>query len=473
MTNNRYSIKPLTTSNYIDMTKKILAFILLFSIFSPKAQTINMDFPKFAGKTYDFVIFQGDKEIKIIQDTIPHNGKFELRIPSEYAPYTGMSRWLITNSEEGGGLDLAIPGLGYAVSCAAEQPTKDNLLFKGYNPVNQILEISDKQQKIVNKFKIMSMAMKLYGDNDKLYPVFEKELKAQQLVFQEFKKELEKSKDYFSYFIPIFNITNGVPVSLTDDPERINKEESEYITNGVDIDYLYTSGFWRSILETWVSLNMIDEKSELSFVENFKKLSNRITNPEKYADFLSVVTTSLSKFGKDKEIELIRPIVLRDNKIKDYSGKLSVYKNAFVGSLAPDLVITEHVGKVEDHNHQTRVLQSKDFAKGKYKKTAIIFYQSGCGPCENLMGQLPGNYKLLKDKGVRVISISADSNPDVFKNSSSSYPWTDKYCDYEGIKGVNFTNYAVSGTPTIYLINKKGNIESRMFALEELLDKIK
>jgi hypothetical protein len=40
-----------------------------------------MEFPAFAGKSYDLIIFQGSKSITVVQDTIPQNGKFKLTIP--------------------------------------------------------------------------------------------------------------------------------------------------------------------------------------------------------------------------------------------------------------------------------------------------------------------------------------------------------------------------------------------------------
>jgi len=87
-------------------TKLVLCFTCISFVLN--AQNITMEFPAFAGKTYDFVIFQGSKAEKVMQDTIPKNGKFVLKIPKKYAPYTGMCRWLFTNSEQGGGIDMAI-----------------------------------------------------------------------------------------------------------------------------------------------------------------------------------------------------------------------------------------------------------------------------------------------------------------------------------------------------------------------------
>lgn len=61
------------------------------------SQSIDLYFPRFEGKTYDFIIFQGDKQVKAMEGTIPKDGNVQLFIPEEYAPYNGTRRWLITN----------------------------------------------------------------------------------------------------------------------------------------------------------------------------------------------------------------------------------------------------------------------------------------------------------------------------------------------------------------------------------------
>jgi hypothetical protein len=57
------------------MKQGLFIFLCIISN-SAIAQSISMDFPAFAGKTYDFIIFQGSKAEKVMQDTIPKDGKF-------------------------------------------------------------------------------------------------------------------------------------------------------------------------------------------------------------------------------------------------------------------------------------------------------------------------------------------------------------------------------------------------------------
>ena len=108
-----------------------------------------------------------------------------------------------------------------------------------------------------------------------------------------------------------------------------------------------------------------------------------------------------------------------------------------------------------------------DFAKGK--NTLVVFHESGCSNCENAINQLIGNYPVLKEKGIEVVSIAADHDKDIFGNTSRNFPWSTKLCDFKGFEGDNFNNYGIMGTPTFYLIDEKGIIQGKYASLEEIL----
>ena len=73
-------------------------------------------------------------------------------------------------------------------------------------------------------------------------------------------------------------------------------------------------------------------------------------------------------------------------------------------------------------------------------------------------------------KGIKIVSIAADTDEKVFKDTSLPHPWPDKYCDFEGTKGINFKNYAVIGTPTMYVLDSKGFILYKMATIAEVLE---
>lgn len=448
-----------------------ICFLLLL-IFGQRgySQTIEMEFPQFAGKTFEFVIFQGSKAVKVYEnDTIPADGLVKIVIPKEYAPYTGMCRWLLTNSKTGGGLDMAIPGHDFRVSCLSDTPDESNIKYIGFDAVNELNRLHREQQVIIDKFETMSKAAQLYDPNHPLYASLVKEKEVQVKAFDEFQKGLKQNNNYNARFLPIVNLIKGLSPQLTDDYEQQAKSVNEYITHDLNFDDLYTSGHWTGIIQSWVQMHAQMYVDKANFIEAFNAISQRITESEKYTDFVGKVTYSLIQFGKDDFIEGIAPTVIGSGKITSYEGKtMQVYVRAIIGSPAPDLVITEHEGKVEDHLHRIATLKSSELATGEYKQTLLVFYQSGCGPCEQLMQQLPQQYAALKDKGVRIISLSADEGEQVYANSSRDYPWPDKYCDFKGKAGVNFSNYAVTGTPTLILLDKQGKVQLRVASLQEV-----
>lgn len=452
------------------LTKTGAVFLfLLFSI--GHAQNIKMHWPKFGGKTYDFILFQGDKQITA-KDTIPKDGNFILSVPKEYAPYTGMCRWLITGTQEGGGLEISVPGKDFSVSCEKAIPTEQDVLYKGHDAADEINRLYREEQKIIEKHNAMLQALQFYDSKSPLYKTFEQERQKQAVLFDGFMKKLQANPHYAARYIPIVNMTKGIGPKLVKTPKENARNIARYFAEDVDFNAFYTSGHWSGIIAGWVQIHSNIIRDDKIFLAQFKTLTNRISSPKIYTDLTGKITYFLKQYGQDSKIDLIAPVVVNSGKITEYLGTMEVYKKAIVGMQAPDLIITQHIGNIEDHNHSSTVLKSNELAQGDYTNTLLIFYQSGCGPCQDLMQQLPGKYTTLEKKGIRIISISADSGEQVFKSSSSDYPWKDKYCDFAGLDGVNFKNYGVKGTPTLILLDKQGKIVKTMATLEELMNSL-
>ena len=104
------------------------------------------------------------------------------------------------------------------------------------------------------------------------------------------------------------------------------------------------------------------------------------------------------------------------------------------------------------------------------KYTLLFFYQSGCGHCDTAIAGLKSNYKDLIAKGLKIISIAGDTDQDTYSKAASTFPWAaTTYCDLKGMNGINFKNYAVIGTPMMYVLNSKGMIITKPATVEELL----
>lgn len=432
------------------------------------SQKVEMHWPHFADKTYDFIIFQGGASVTVQKGKIPKDGKFTLIVPKDYAPYTGMCRWLITDSKEGGGLDMSIPGHDFSISCKEAIPNRENIIFKGYDAVNELNRLSNLQSQIIEKHSLMVKALSMYSREHNLYKGFEQERIGLEKAYEDFHKNLKSNPNHGARFLPIANMANGIALKLFANEEEKYKEIARFFAYDLDINSFYTSGHWDGIISSWAQLHLHVIKDDKILYNQFEALSNRIENKKLYTELTGKLTYYMKSYGMDKQIDVIAPIVVNSRKVTEYLGSMEVYIKAFSGAQGADLIITEHAGKYEDHNHKTSILKSSEFASGSYTQTLLVFYQSGCGPCEELLQQLPQKYQELKERGIRIITISSDESEQVFNVLSSQHPWPDKYCDFQGKEGVNFKNYAVTGTPTLILLDKQGKIVKTMATLSEM-----
>ena len=448
------------------MIKKILVPFTLFIAINSFSQTVSIDFPAFAGKTYDFIIFQGSKQETVQQDTIPASGKFTLTIPAKYAPYTGMSRWLITGTAQGGGLDMAIPGYNFSVTCLSDAPDTNNIVYTGFDAVNELNSLNTQQKQIIEKFAVVSKASVLYAKNKKLYKIFNKEKIKQKEAFENFNKHLKSNPSFNARFLPIVNLTKGITPHLTANEDEKAAIYNQFITKDLNFNDLYVSGHWTTIIRDWVGFQSNSVEDIAQFVKDFKLISDRIINPTQYTDFVEKLTYYLTTYGKDNYVDAIVNAVVGSGKVNTYMGSMKVYINATMGKQAPDIVIIENVGSEKEVNLVNTLLKTDALAS---KYSLLLFYQSGCGPCKQTIAALKEHYSNLVGKGIKIVALSADTDPQVFKDNAAAFPWKDSYCNLEGFKGVNFKNYAVTGTPTMFVLDSKGILLKKIATIKQLL----
>jgi thiol-disulfide isomerase/thioredoxin len=444
--------------------KTITSFIAVAAFFAAlSAQRIEMYFPYFGGKTYDFILFQGDKQI-VTKDTIPQSGHFILEIPKALQPYTGMCRWRLTNSKGGGGLDMLIPGHDFAVSCEDIQPNDSNIVYKGNNDQLKLNRLYSFQGQQLSCLDVLEEAIHANSQKDSS-SFLRRELKQQEEGYEAFFSELDKDSSYASRFLRVKNVLREMVVSLVRGDRERGRAISRYIADKLDWNVLFTSGYWTDVIDTWINMHTQLLKSPDSFASDFATIGNRMTHPDVYANFARQSGYTLALQGRDDLIGRIARTVVNSGKISNYDGSLKVYIAGTVGLQAPDLVLLPEKDSAEV-KVPAIVFKAGEFASGGYKKTMLVFYETGCPACEMLLKDLLPKYDSLKMEGVRVIAISADLDEASFKGRSKAFPWKDSYCDYAGMNGVNFRNYGVAGTPTIFWIATDGRIEKREAGIE-------
>ena len=237
----------------------------------------------------------------------------------------------------------------------------------------------------------------------------------------------------------------------------------------IDFDALYGSSMWFGIINSCMEVYTKESLYFGNFGADVASNLKRIKNQQVYEDLIDATISVTEKFSWTKDQDAIVAFIIKDNRIKNPTGKLEKIIQSYqlaIAKKSPDLTLTNTVG-----NNTTTTVLKTNALNSKY--TLLLFYQSDCGHCETAIASLKTNYKDLVAKGIKIISIAGDLDPAAFTKTAASFPWAAKYRDLEGMNGVNFKNYAVIGTPTMYLIDSKGIIVSKMATITEVLEFVK
>jgi thioredoxin-related protein len=102
--------------------------------------------------------------------------------------------------------------------------------------------------------------------------------------------------------------------------------------------------------------------------------------------------------------------------------------------------------------------------------TLLLFWESNCSHCQQLVPELKDFYLKQSTKQLEILAISLDTNKDeylsyIIKNNLS---WIN-YADLKGWESSIIKQYAISGTPTMILLDKGKKIIAKPLTLTELL----
>lgn len=96
--------------------------------------------------------------------------------------------------------------------------------------------------------------------------------------------------------------------------------------------------------------------------------------------------------------------------------------------------------------------------KGKY--LLVDFWASWCGPCRQAIPKVKELYETYNAKGFEVVSISIDTDKSAWRKAmkEEAMPWEQLLSDN---KDKTMEQFQFSGIPTLYLVDKEGNIMER------------
>ena len=219
-----------------------------------------------------------------------------------------------------------------------------------------------------------------------------------------------------------------------------------HLRRRLDMEALYTSGLWNDIISATFNLHRNRRDFGVDMVEALRRINDQTVFEALAEDLITICT----QFGWETAQDEIVEFLINSQRIQHPSGRLFfAFRQHKVrpGIKAPALIDNEK--EIELRN------------------VLLLFHESGCPNCELQMQEVVRHYASIRAKGYEVVSVSADLEEETFKRSIANFPWKIKLVDFQNFEGVNFVNYGIIGTPSMYLINADGIVIGRQARLQD------
>ncbi|UTX48908.1 alkyl hydroperoxide reductase [Chryseobacterium sp. MA9] len=287
--------------------------IIILNIFNDinmnnsKTESIKMYFSGLSGKTYYFVIYQGENCITISQGIIPENERIIINISKKFNNYKGMGRLLIYDHAcEVAGLDIYISGENCSIHCKSIQWPKENIIYRNTKENEKLNELSQMHNRIVDRYLSMQMAVFAFSKEDENYSIFNTERIKQKKLYESFQIQLGKNNDYVSKFLQIENVSRGQGTQLLECENEKARNNADWITNDLDWNVLYTSGRWMAVIDLWIRLHTTVLKDEKRFDNDYKMISLKLES-KLYHSFRNRTLYNLKNYqlGEEKWYKIL------------------------------------------------------------------------------------------------------------------------------------------------------------------------
>jgi len=266
------------------------------------------------------------------------------------------------------------------------------------------------------------------------------------------------------------DFTRGIADKIYDNPEDHTLYFNDFVTHNLDFNDLYTSGHWDQVLHHWLMMNIRSNEGDAEVTKRLSTAMGRMETDDILTAFAEKAVPLLVQKGKD---DLLPPIKAY---LEDHPGAMAKLSPAtksmltsftiLTGKKGPDLVFKAPLRTQAGAVNQDIILETE---KLDADFTVLLFYKGDCPLCEDALIDLANKYQRLKEQKVRVIAVSGDKTEQGFEKKLTYHQWPDNYCDFTGMAGVNFKNYAVLGVPTLYLLDREGIVVKKSAMVDELV----
>jgi len=436
------------------MKTYILSAILLISLSLENSfsQTLTFDLPAQKGKTLYLIACKGVNRDTIFFGQINEKGILTFTPSKDKPLFSGVVSLFIK------------PDINFDfIYSAKENPTLhsegeyihvQNTHFHNSRENDFMASKFSEQMERTNKIMFLNQGMQLYNSEEKLYSLFQEErgkLEQQQAAFETVLQQESKNL-YSARLMMLQNLMNNHVSRLQATSDTVEYARiRERAMQELDTETLYHSGMWFHFINGLLELYYKESPYYGQFGKDIATLLQKTQSQEVFLALANDAATICNQYSWNIDEAALSKYLHQSGRVTNPRGKL--LQMLILYKLQPGMLAPALAGASLNK---------------KSNGTLLMFYETGCNNCDNEINQLIGNYPVFKEKGIKVISIAADNDKSIYENTARNFPWKDKLCDFKAFQGENFKNYGVMGTPTIYLIDKKGVIQGKYASLSEI-----
>lgn len=395
-------------------------------------------------------IFNGASDKLINKVKTDAKGKFDVKIPENYR---GIVR--LTNANQQAVIDILTDN--------------ESVKFKAIYSEGQFKDVDFTEGKTAKGFKeyrefegfrdlktsIFPMLKSIYDTNDDFYKAIVKE-----------EERIEKinpadQSPLLSYFSEISALTN----SRIENPAAAEMHKTAILNRLVnDSDLLEGSGLFSQLVLDYMRSSTIGANSQ-------QEINTRVDRDIQYLldqtdietprgqNVLSAVFSVLpqEQFGGilEKYYQLANNLTCEIT--DDLKTRLAAHNIMEPGSTVPNIVFKEPVKGIQS------------LYDIKADKKLVIFWASWCPACQREMPFVEEYYKNFKAEGGEILSISLDYDEADFTAATKNHQWI-TYTELLQWDTTGVEEFGVTGTPTLFLLDKDNKLIKRASHISELVN---
>jgi len=445
---------------------RLIVVGLLGSAFTVQGQTLDLSLSQYAGKQVVISSMHGVKKDTLGVVTLDEKGKGSLYFGAKQTR-TGIAALTVPGKEHLYYEFVLAPTENPDLQCDGEYVHSGNATLL-HSPENRSLDRwFTSRQNLMQKKMTLTELTRLYTKG-----LFREELVKEQGVIDKALAQLNDtlaSSPLFAAQYMQFRVAQETVLSKIWESKDERTRARDYFLNSIDFETLYYTGQWFPLINACLEIWKKDEAYYRQFGNDMAQILKKTRKSQIYVALAESAITITERLGWEHDKEALVTFLKEDNPLANPGGILGRALNTYIvpiGSRAPVLVLPAPEKGDSRHANRPASLDPATLSTGY---SLLVFHQSDCDYCEKALTLLAKRYKELVAKGVRVLSFSADTKPGLFSLSAESFPWSDKYCDLQGLAGVNFKNYGVIGTPSMFLLDAQGKVLERAATVNDLL----